>query len=138
MDTTARTPTEGRSLAGLFSDLWRETSTLVRGEIELARTEISEKVSQVETGIASLAIGGAVAFAGFLVLLAAAVAGLAQVLPPESAAWLSPLIVGIIVVAIGIIVLAKGRTNLKSDQLKPRHTTHSLHRDAQLAREHLK
>lgn len=53
-----------RTLARLFSDLWRESATLIRNEAELAKAEISEKVSAVGTGIASLAVGGAVLFAG--------------------------------------------------------------------------
>lgn len=139
MDTTsAGTHSGGRSLIGLFSDLWRETSTLVREEAQLARAEISEKVTQVESAAVSLAVGGAILFAGVLVLLFAAVAGLAQVLPPDSAAWLSPLIVGMIVVVVGAIMLAKGRANLRASSLKPTRTANSLSRDAELARGHLR
>ncbi len=136
--TTAGSHAGGRSLIGLFSDLWRETSTLVREEAELARAEISEKVEQMESAIASLAIGAAVLFAGVLVLLFAAVAALAEVLPPDSAAWLSPLIIGLVVVAIGAVVLAKGRSSLRASSLKPDRTTRSLRRDAALAREHMR
>lgn len=139
MDTTTlRNHPEGRTLASLFSDLWRETSTLLRDEAELARAEISEKVTRVETGVASVAIGAAVLFAGVLLLLASATIALARVLPPESAAWLAPLIVGVVVAAIGAIALASGRRELKAEKLKPAHTTRSLRRDADLAREHLK
>src|SRR5437870_2420011 len=63
---------EGRSLIALFSDLWRETSTLVHEEAELAKAELSEKVSQVGTGAVELAVGALVAFAGFIVVLFAA------------------------------------------------------------------
>ena len=65
-DSARRTTDQERSLASLFSDLWRETATLFRDEAELAKAEMSEKVSQVQTGAASLAIGGAVLYAGFL------------------------------------------------------------------------
>jgi uncharacterized integral membrane protein len=136
--TTAGNHAGGRSLIGLFSDLWRETSTLVREEAELARAEISEKVSQVETAVTSLAVGAAVLFAGLLVLLFAAVAALAQVLPPDSAVWLAPLIVGIIVAALGAILLAKGRHDLRAGSLKPTRSAQSLSRDAEFAREHLR
>src|SRR3954454_7209835 len=82
-----------RSLFALFSDLWRETSTLVHKEAELAKAELSEKVSQVGTGVAELAIGGAIVFAGFIVLLLALSNGLMHILPEEQADWLAPLIV---------------------------------------------
>src|SRR3954454_1129677 len=86
-----------RSLFALFSDLWRETSTLVHKEAELAKAELSEKVSQVGTGVAKLAVGGAIVFAGFIVLLLALSNGLMHILPEEQADWLAPLIVGVIV-----------------------------------------
>ena len=127
---------QGRSLIGLFSDLWRETSTLVHEEAELAKAEISEKVSQVGSGVAELAVGGAIVFSGFLVLLAAAVAGLALFLPTEHAAWLSPLIVGVVVMIVGFIVVSKGRKELKSGNLRPERTMQSMRQHADLAKEH--
>lgn len=138
MSTTAETPPrEGRSLIALFSDLWRETSTLVHEEAELAKAEISEKVSQVGTGVAAIAIGGAIVFAGFIVLLFAAVNGLAMMLPPDHAEWLAPLIVGLAVMLIGFIALAKGRSELKASNLTPERTAESLRRDGQLVKEHV-
>src|SRR3954464_673697 len=81
---------DNRSLIALFSDLFRETSTLVHQEAQLAKAEMSEKVSAVGKGVAAIAIGGAIIFAGFIVLLFAASNGLAMFLPEEHAMWLSP------------------------------------------------
>ncbi len=47
-------PNEERSLGTLFADMMREITTLVQQEIALARTEVSEKVSQISTALASL------------------------------------------------------------------------------------
>jgi hypothetical protein len=127
-----------RSLVGLFSDLFRETSTLVHEEAQLAKAEISEKVSQLGTGVAAIAAGGAILFAGFIVLLFAAANGLAMLLPPEHAAWLAPLIVGVIVMIVGYISLSKGRKEFKAESLKPSRTMESLRRDTQLVKEHLR
>jgi hypothetical protein len=134
METTV--PQQNRSLISLFSDLWRETSTLVHAEAELAKAEISEKVSQLQTGMAEIAIGGAIIFAGFIVLLFAASNGLAMVLPEEHAGWLAPLIVGLAVMVLGFIALARGRHELKARSLAPERTMENLRRDAQLAKEH--
>ena len=134
METTA--PQQNRSLVSLFSDLWREVSTLVHAEAELAKAELSEKVSQLQTGIAEIAVGGAIIFAGFIVLLIAASNGLAMVLPQEHADWLAPLIIGLAVMILGFIALARGRTQLKARSLAPERTMESLRRDAQLAKEH--
>lgn len=139
METISRgSSPQPRSLVGLFSDLWRETSALFRAETELVKAELSEKISQVQTAVIALAVGAVIVFAAILLLLAAAVNALEQVLPPDQAAWLSPLIVGVVVGIIGLIVLAKGRRDLEASDLKPSRTIHSLRRDSQLAREHLR
>ena len=49
-----------RPLTGLLTELAQETTTLVRKEVELAKAEVSEKVSQATTGAVSLATGGSV------------------------------------------------------------------------------
>jgi hypothetical protein len=59
-------------------------------------------------------------------------------LPPEHAAWLAPLIIGLIVMIAGYISLSKGRKEFKAESLKPSRTMESLRRDTQLVKEHLK
>lgn len=136
--TPPREPAHGRSLVGLFSDLFRETSRLVHEEAQLAKAEISEKVSQIGSGVAAIGAGGAILFAGFIVLLFAAVNALALFLPPDHAAWLAPLIIGLIVMIVGYIALSRGRKEFKAESLKPSRTMESLRRDTQLVKEHLK
>jgi putative superfamily III holin-X len=139
MDTTARftTPPENRSLISLVADLFRETSTLVHQEAELAKAELSEKVSEVGKGIAAIAIGGAILFAGFIVLLLAACNGLAMMLPEQHAGWLAPLIVGLAVMVLGFIAVGIGKHELSGSNLKPSRTMESLRQDSQLVKEHL-
>lgn len=126
-----------RPLARLFSDLWRESAALIRNEAELAKAEISEKVSAMGTGIASFAVGGAVMFAGFLLVLFAVASGLAQVLPAEQASWLAPLIVGATVLFVGWILLAVGGSKIKTESLKPSRIARSVRRDAEVVKEHI-
>ena len=141
METTAgRTSYEARPLIGLISDLWRETSRLIHAEVQLATVEISEKVSEVRTGLISIAVGGAILFAGVLVLLFAAVAGVYKLLEgqTEHALWAAPAIVGAAVVIAGAIAIAKGRSELKAANLAPERTLRSLQRDAQMVKEHIR
>lgn len=135
-DIPGRDYAQGRSLMGLFADLWRETQTLVHQEAQLAKAEISEKVSQVASGAGEIAAGGAVLFAGFIVLLFAAVGALELMIGSEHGIWLAPLIVGVVVMIIGYIVLARGRKQMKAESLSPERTLQSLQRDARLAKEH--
>lgn len=127
---------EDRSIATLFSDLTQETTTLLRKEVELAKVEISEKVSQTQAGLTSLAVGGAIAYAGLLVLLAALVYGIADLL--DGNMGLSALIVGLVVAIIGYIMLARGRRNLRAENLGLPRTTESLRRDRDLAKEQMR
>jgi hypothetical protein len=131
------TPQE-RSLLGLFSDLWRETTTLVHEEAELAKAEISEKVSHLTTGAGEIAAGGAILFAGFIVLLFAAVGALQLMIASEHAIWIAPLVVGLVVMIIGYIALSRGKKQMSAESLAPQRTMDSLRRDAQLAKEHVK
>ncbi len=140
MDTTASTTstTHGqRSLVSLFSDLWRETSSLVHDEVALARAEVSEKVNQVGAGVAFIAAAALIFFAGFLMILLAAANALALVLPPDSGQWMAPFLVGVAVVIIGFIALAKGRSDLKARNLAPERTLESLRQDRALVKEHV-
>jgi hypothetical protein len=123
---------EDRSLGELFADLAQETSTLVRQEVALAKTELTQKASRVGRDIAMLVVGGAVAYAGLLVLLAAVVFGLTALGLP---AWLSALIVGLVVAAVGYFLVQRGRDALGREDLTPRQTIETLKEDAEWAKE---
>lgn len=141
----AHTPPEDRSFGSLLSELSRKTTLLMRKEAELAKAEMSEKIDQVLSGAGAVAIGGAVLFAGLLVLLDAAVYGLAELLEPWteqypwlSYPWLSSLIVAAVVLIIGYALLKKGQSNLRARNLTPRRTLESIEHDKELVKEHMK
>lgn len=136
MDEENRNRTQTSSLGSLLSSLTNELTGLVRKEVELAKAEISEKGTQAAGGVGSIAAAGGVLFSGFLVLLAAAVFGLNEVLPPETTPWLSALIVGGIVLIIGFILLQSGRKKLKAQNLMPNRTMASFRNDRELAQQH--
>lgn len=121
---------DGRSLGDLFSELTRETRDLVLNEVNLARTEVSEKISQVEKGVISMTTGGAVLYAGLLGLMASAILGLMYFVEP----WLAALIVGGVVTVIGAIVLGTGKSKLNKDNLKLERTKRTLEEDKEWAR----
>lgn len=124
-----------KSLPSLFSELTTETVDLIRQEIALARSEISQKVSTAQTAITSVAIGAAILLAGLFIILQAVVAGVEMLLPPDLAPWLAPLIVGLVIAVIGYAMLKGGSSKLKPDNLMPHHTIDSLKRDKAVAQE---
>lgn len=118
-------PVQDRSLGDLFSELTHEMTTLVRQEVSLAKTEMSKKAADVGKDIAFLAAGGALAYAGLLAIIAAIIIGVAHVLPW----WLSALLVGVVVAAIGGFLVWKGIDNLKQVELAPTTTLDTLKED---------
>jgi protein-S-isoprenylcysteine O-methyltransferase Ste14 len=105
-----------------FKDLLRSLSkgigALLKQEVEFAKVEVSKQMAHARTGVIFLAAGAMLGFSGFLVLLAAAVAALAHVVP----LWLSALLVGLAIVIAGGILLWSGKNELKAEKLKPQKT----------------
>jgi xanthine/uracil permease len=123
-----------RSLGDLFSDLSRETTTLVRKEVQLAKAELTQSATEAARGIGMLVAGGAVAYAGLLFLLLAIVYGLIEA---GWDAWLSALVVGLVVVVIGAILVLRARESLKPANLAPRRTVETLKEDQEWAKEQI-
>ncbi|HEY7889859.1 MAG TPA: phage holin family protein [Steroidobacteraceae bacterium] len=116
---------ESQSAFGLLRRLTDELATLLRQELALATAEVSRSMRAMLLAAASLAAGGAVLFTGLLVMLAAAVLGLATVLHP----WLAALVIGAAVTLIGIILAWVGIRALDPSTLKPSRTAESLRKD---------
>lgn len=137
MSSTENPAKRGFSLANLFSDLGRELSTLVRQETQLIKAEVSEKVADAKTGAGGMAVGGGLLLVGFLILMLAAVAGVAELLGAMALdyPWLPPLIVGLSLLLIGAGVLLWGRHNLRLGELAPRRSGESLRRDTEVLKE---
>ena len=124
-----------RSLGDLFGDLARDMGTLVGQEVALARTELTEKATQVGKDVAMLAVGGLVAYAGLLAIIARVIVLIADRGVPL---WASALIVGGIVALIGYLLVQRGISALKRQDLTPRQTLESLKEDTQWAKEQVR
>ena len=128
----ATSASENRSIPELLGDLSGNVSTLMRKEIQLARAETSEKVSQAMVSVGSILGGAILALAALLVLLQALVIALTNAGIP--AGW-SALIVGVIVAGIAYVMIHKGTDDLKAGNLAPERTIDSLKQDAQTLKE---
>ncbi|MGH6919785.1 MAG: phage holin family protein [Geminicoccaceae bacterium] len=124
--------TDERSLKDLLGDLTENITTLFRQEIQLARAETSEKITQVGVAIGAIAGGAILALAALIVLLQALVIGLTEAGLP--AGW-AALIVGAVVAVIAYVLIHKGTSDLKASNLAPDRTVNSLKRDAQVVKE---
>jgi len=122
------------TLGDLFTSLTSDLTTLVRKEIDLARTETMEKVTGVTRNVVMMIAGGLVAYAGLIALLMAAIFLLNQSL----SLWVSALIVGILVIIIGAILLAVGRSSLNNMTVVPEKTVETLKENTEWAKEQVK
>jgi hypothetical protein len=125
-----------KSLGQLFGDLSRQLGTLVRKEIELARTEMTTRATTVGREAAMIGAGGAVAYAALLIGLVAIALFLWEVLGLP--AWLAFLIVAIVVGIIAAVLIQRGRTALAKANLAPEKTIETLKEDAEWAKQQVK
>src|SRR4051812_1542043 len=92
-------PRDDRPIGELFADLSAQTSRLIRSEIQLAIVEVRRSVTELARESAVIGAGGALAYAGLIVLLFGVGALLADVF--NLSLWVGLLLVGVVVVAIG-------------------------------------
>ena len=127
-------PLENRPLGDLFGDLASDMSTLVRQEVALAKVEITQKAKHVGRNVGYLAIGGAVAYAALLAIIAGIIMLLAKVVPH----WGSALIVGAVVGGIGWLLIGKAMSALQQADLTPHETVETLKEDAPWVKQQIK
>ncbi|HSJ07320.1 MAG TPA: phage holin family protein [Longimicrobiales bacterium] len=137
-----RSQLDGNDAAGgepairdLIKQLAAQSSDLVRGEVSLAKLEMRDMARQVAVDSAKLGAAVALAFAGALALVAAAVIGLGVLLDGRYA--LSALIVGVVVLAIGGLLARAGLAGLASPP-KPEATVESVKESGEWARQEVR
>jgi hypothetical protein len=118
------------SVTGLIKSLADDVTHLFSQEVALAKTEVRSAIKDIKAGVLSLAIGLGILFAGFIVLLGAAVAALALIMET----WLAGLIVGGVVCIIGLILLMKAKNALDPESMVPNRTIDSLKKDEAMVR----
>jgi Putative Actinobacterial Holin-X, holin superfamily III len=124
------------SIVDLLKNLRDDTTNLVRDEISLAKTEITEKISSASRNIGYLAAGALVAYAGLVLFLQGVGFLIRQLLigagmNEASATWLGFIIVGVIVCGIGAALVVKALETLKKERLTPTKTAETLKQDTE-------
>jgi hypothetical protein len=131
-------PSPPHSVPALLRELRDETTTLLRQEAELVKTELKENVSQTIAHAAKMGVGAMVAYAGLIVLLI----GLGQLLgvllvraglDHDIAQWLAPTLIGLLVAVVGYVMLAKAKNAAAHESIAPRQTIESVKTNAQWA-----
>lgn len=126
------------SIPTLLRDLRDETTTLLRQEVALAKSEMKENVSRMGSHATHIAVGAFVAYAGIIVLLI----GIGHLLrallvragiDQQVAEWLAPSVVGLVVAIIGWVMLSRAKQAIAHDDLAPKQTIESLRENKQWA-----
>lgn len=102
---------DNRSLADLLKELTQETTTLVRQEVQLAKTEAREELREAGRDIGAMVAGGALAYTGLIALVIGLGWGLGELFGGEE--WLGITIVGALVALVGYLMLKKGLDKLQ-------------------------
>ena len=119
---------EDRSLGELFSELASETSTLVKQEVALAQTELTQKATKVGKNVGFLVVGGAVAYAALLAFIAGLIIILGNALDNH---WLAAFIVGIVIAITAVVMIMSALSALKTTGITPTQTVETIKEDAQ-------
>lgn len=131
-----------RSFGELLREVTTDIAAMFRKEVELAKVELSEKASEAGKQVGSIAVGGAVMFAGGLALLAAVVnlVGwvIAEITSAELAVWLAPLLVGLVLAFVGYGMVKKAIAALRTEGLAPEQTTQSLQENKEWLKEKIR
>ena len=114
---------DSRPLPELIGGLANDISTLFRKEIELVKTEASEKLSQTTNALVLLGGGAVLALGALGVILAAIVTALAAFfvdrgMGATAANSLAAAIVGIIVAIVAWLLISRGLDGLKGEQFE--------------------
>lgn len=124
-----------RSIGDLIKELQSESTTLLRQEVELAKAEIRETVNSYTRNAINVAIGGALLVAALFGLLwtvnMALTALLEGAVGLETAVWLSPLILTVVLAVIGMSMVKGGVNRIKEESIVPRRATATLKEEKQ-------
>ena len=123
-----------KSLGELLGELTAETRTLIRQEIELAKTEVSEKAAFAGKNAGKIAAGGVVALLGALPIIAGIIIALGHQIGYATSAF----IVGIVLLAVGVFVAMSAMKAFKSEPLAPVKTQAQLKETKEWAREQMR
>jgi hypothetical protein len=115
--------TDEPSVGALVQSAMADVSTLVRGEIELAKAEVGDSVKRAGIGLGFFGAAAAVLFFSGIFIFVALAEGLTALGLPR---WLSYLLVWLLLVLIAGLAAFLGVRKLKKIK-KPERTLETLH-----------
>jgi hypothetical protein len=97
------------STGELIGQLTDQLSRLVRDEVRLAQTEVTQKAKRLGIGAGLFGGAGLVAVLGLGALVTAAILGLANAMP----GWLAGIVVGVVLFAVAGVLALLGKKDIQ-------------------------
>ncbi|MDQ3779526.1 MAG: phage holin family protein [Chloroflexota bacterium] len=120
----------GSMIGGIIGDL----QEIVRGEVQLAKTELKEDATTIGRGAGFIAGGALIGLVGFIFLMLA----VTYLLDKWVDRWVGAGIVAIVLLVIAAILAMSGRSQITAANLKPEQSIESLKEDKEWANRQIK
>jgi uncharacterized membrane protein YqjE len=111
-----------RSISDVLEDIVANVQTIIRSEVRLAKTEITEEATKAGRAAAMLAAGAVAALFTVWLFLLTLLYSLATVIPM----WSAALLVFVIMAVITAVLLITGKKRMKSVHGKPEKTIETV------------
>ena len=120
-------------IGSLVAQLSTDVSRLVRDELQLAKAELKDKGKEAGIGIGLFGGAGTIALYGVGALVAAAILGLAAAVP----AWLSALLIALVLFAIAGVAAVLGKRHVShATPPLPQQAVEGVHDDLEALKGH--
>jgi len=126
----AAEPNDNRSVGAIVGDIAQDMSTLIRQEMDLAKTELKTEVTKAGKGAGMLGGAGAAGYLMLFFLSFALMNLLAQVMP----LWAAGLIIAAVWGIVAAVLALRGRKEMKQSSPQLPMTQRSLKEDVRWAK----
>lgn len=123
--------TDTGPVSSIVRDVLHDVSRIIRAEIQLARTELSEKGARAGRAAAVLAAAAVTGLLAVACFVTTCIAAMTLIMP----LWLAALFMGILLSLASGGAYAMGRSRLEQVDLKPEQTVETLKEDVQWAKQ---
>ena len=123
-----------RSFSDVLESIVGNVQTIIRSEIQLAKTEVKEETAKAARATGILAAGGLLGLYAGGFLLLTIVRALENVTPP----WLASLIVAVVVGVAAFVAINAGRTPMKHVRPAPDKTIKTVKENVEWVKDQTK
>lgn len=119
----------GESLGDTITGIIEDLQNIVRGEVQLAKTEMKEEAGKLGKGARMVGAAVFLALVGFIFLML----GVTYLLNKAVEMWIAAGIVGLALLLIGGVLAMVGKNQIKDANMVPEKTIDSLKEDKEWA-----